>query len=164
MRDSWEEKMISEFADVVSGGTPSTQIESFWNGDINWITPTDLSKLNYPKIENSIKKITKLGLRNSSANLIPAESIVMSSRAPIGYFAVPSTQYTTNQGCKSIVVCNGQNVIFHYYNFLFNVFTFKNRGEGTTFAEISKKAIEILKFKNSTTTTTKKDSSNIKHL
>ena len=146
MRHSWQEKMVSEIGEVVSGGTPSTQVEAFWNGEVNWITPTDLSKLNYPKIEGSKKKITKLGLSNSSANLIPAKSIVMSSRAPIGYFAIPSIEYSTNQGCKSIILNNDEDVIFHYYNFLFNVFTFKNRGEGTTFAEISKKAIEILKF------------------
>jgi len=118
MRHSWQEKMVSEIGEVVSGGTPSTQVEAFWNGEVNWITPTDLSKLNYPKIEGSKKKITKLGLSNSSANLIPAKSIVMSSRAPIGYFAIPSIEYSTNQGCKSIILNNDEDVIFHYYNFL----------------------------------------------
>tara|TARA_R110001632_G_scaffold150870_3_gene268381 strand:- start:668 stop:1903 length:1236 start_codon:yes stop_codon:yes gene_type:complete len=147
MRDNWEDKMISEIGEVISGGTPSTQVEAFWNGNVNWITPTDLSKRNYPKIESSKKKITKLGLSNSSANLIPADSIVMSSRAPIGYFAIPSIEYATNQGCKSIILKNNEDANFHYYNFLFNVLTFKNRGEGTTFAEISKKTIEVLKFK-----------------
>lgn len=147
MKDSWERKRISEFAEVISGGTPSTSVEEFWNGDVVWITPSDLSKIKYPKIDSSIKKITELGLNNSSANLIPARSIVMSSRAPIGYFAIPTIDFSTNQGCKSIKLNNQQDELFHYYNFLFNVETFKKKGEGTTFAEISKKEIEKLVFK-----------------
>lgn len=147
MRDSWERKRISEFAEVISGGTPSTSVEEFWSGDVVWITPSDLSKIKYPKIDSSIKKITNLGLNNSSANLIPARSIVMSSRAPIGYFAIPTIDFSTNQGCKSIKLNNQQDELFHYYNFLFNVETFKKKGEGTTFAEISKKEIEKLVFK-----------------
>jgi type I restriction enzyme S subunit len=146
MRNSWVTKRILEFGEVISGGTPSTTVEEFWNGEVVWITPADLSKKQFPEINTSRKKITIQGLNSSSANLIPANSIVMSSRAPIGYFAVPSVDFSTNQGCKSIKLNNGQDSIFHYYNFLFNVEVFKRRGEGTTFAEISKKEVEKLSF------------------
>lgn len=146
MRDNWVTKQIFEFGDVISGGTPSTTIEEFWNGDIVWITPADLSKKQFPEIKTSGKKITLYGLKNSSANLIPAGSIVMSSRAPIGYFAVPSVDFSTNQGCKSVNINNENDSLFHYYNFLYNVDVFKKRGEGTTFAEISKKEVEKLYF------------------
>jgi len=146
MRDNWSTEKIEQFGEVISGGTPSTSVTEFWDGEIVWITPADLSKVKFPSVTSSLKKITEKGLKGSSATLIPAFSIVMSSRAPIGYFAVPEVEFTTNQGCKSIKLNNGQDPIFHYYNFLQNVDVFKRRGEGTTFAEISKKEIEKLKF------------------
>lgn len=146
MKDNWITKKILEFGEVISGGTPSTTVDEFWDGEIVWITPADLSKKQFPEINTSRKKITLQGLNSSSANLIPANSIVMSSRAPIGYFAVPSVDFSTNQGCKSIKLHIGEDSLFHYYNFLFNVEVFKRRGEGTTFAEISKKEVEKLSF------------------
>lgn len=146
MKDNWVKEPISKFGDVISGGTPSTTVDEFWDGDIVWITPADLSKTKFYPISDSAKKITLKGLNNSSANLIPRNSIAMSSRAPIGYFAIPTVNFATNQGCKSIKIFSNQEPLFHYYNFLFNVEVFKRRGEGTTFAEISKKEIEKLEF------------------
>ncbi|WP_271769273.1 restriction endonuclease subunit S [Aquimarina algiphila] len=145
--NNWEEKTVIEFASVLSGGTPSSSVSVFWNGDITWITPSDMSKLNSYKISKSQRMITSKGLNNSSAVLIPENSIVMSSRAPIGYFAVVDNEYSTNQGCKSIILKKNEVPLFHYYNFKFNVQKFINKGEGTTFIEISKKEIEQLKFK-----------------
>lgn len=147
MRDNWIKEPISNFADVISGGTPSTDVKEFWEGDIVWITPADLSKIKLATINTSGRKISKLGLNTSSANLIPKKSIVMSSRAPIGYFAVSSVDFATNQGCKSMVLKENQDTYFHYYNFVFNVEKFKIKGEGTTFSEISKKEIEKIEFK-----------------
>lgn len=146
MKDNWVTKSILDIGDVISGGTPSTTINEFWDGDVVWITPADLSKIHFPEIKTSGKKITLQGLSSSSANLIPAGSIVMSSRAPIGYFAIPSCNFSTNQGCKSVKLKVGNDALFHYYNFQFNVNVIKRRGEGTTFAEISKKELEKLCF------------------
>jgi type I restriction enzyme S subunit len=146
MRDNWQFKKISDLGNVTSGGTPPTNITEYWNGDIVWVTPADLSKIKFYNLTSSDKKITSIGLQNSSANLIPKGSIIMSSRAPIGYFAIPNIEFSTNQGCKSITLNKNQNNLFHYYNLIFNVEVFKRRGEGTTFAEISKKEIEQLKF------------------
>lgn len=143
---NWVKKKVLQIGQVVSGATPSTSKSEFWNGAINWITPNDLSKVKTPYISESDRKISKSGLESCSAQLIPSGNLVMSSRAPIGYFSIVLNEFTTNQGCKSIIFEKEQSSIFHYYNFLFNVNVFKEKGEGTTFAEISKKEIEKLEF------------------
>lgn len=142
----WEVKQINEIGEVISGGTPSSTVDEFWNGYIVWITPSDLSKLNKVTIDNSERKITNKGLKNSSALLIKKNSLVLSSRAPIGYCAVVTTDFTTNQGCKSISFKENHNVYYHYYNLMLNINRVKLKGEGTTFAEISKKELEKIKL------------------
>ncbi|MBI5713015.1 MAG: restriction endonuclease subunit S [Chloroflexi bacterium] len=92
-------------------------------------------------IHSSERRITKAGLKNSASHVLPANSLVISSRAPIGYFALPTKEFCTNQGCKSIVFNEEQDPEFHYYNILFRVKALKDKGHGTTFAEISKKAL-----------------------
>jgi type I restriction enzyme S subunit len=146
--NEWEVKTISEIAEVNSGGTPSSYISDFWNGEILWITPSDLSKLKFGEISNSERKITENGFKNSSAILIPKNSLVISSRAPIGYCAIVRKEFTTNQGCKSITFDENNNVDYYYYNVSFHVNKIKLKGEGTTFAEISKKELEKIQFVN----------------
>jgi len=143
---NWKTEAISEFGEVISGGTPATNIAEYWGGNVVWVTPADLSKIHFAPLWTSEKKISTIGLSNSSANLIPKKSIVISSRAPIGYIAVPEVDFSTNQGCKSVKLKPGHDPIFHYFNFKQHIEVFKRRGEGTTFAEISKKEIEKLQF------------------
>ena len=135
--EGWETKRFDEFGMIISGSTPSTSIPSFWGGDIVWVTPNDLSKLNTPYLYDSGKRITEKGLNGCSAHLLPARSLVMSSRAPIGYVALPTVQFCTNQGCKTVRLKSGFHPEFVYYNVLFNIDKIKNLGEGTTFSEIS---------------------------
>jgi type I restriction enzyme S subunit len=142
----WKTLTVPEFADVISGSTPATSIGEYWDGDIEWVTPVDLSKLHSRYLKSTIRKISKFGLGNSSTGLIPAKNIVMSSRAPIGYFAIPTNDFTTNQGCKSFKLYPQQDAEFHYYNFLLHIDYFKRFGSGSTFAEISKSDIEKLSF------------------
>jgi type I restriction enzyme, S subunit len=142
----WETKRFDEFGTIFSGSTPSTSIESFWDGEIVWITPYDLSRLNTPYLSDSSKRITEKGLNGCSAHLLPAGSVVMSSRAPIGYVALPTVPFCTNQGCKTIKLKNGFHSVFAYYNVLFNIDKVKNLGEGTTFAEISKAALSTVEL------------------
>ncbi len=142
----WKTLTVPEFADVISGSTPATSIGEYWDGDIEWVTPVDLSKLHSRYLKSTIRKISKLGLGNSSTGLIPANNVVMSSRAPIGYFAIPTNDFTTNQGCKSFKLYPQQDGEFHYYNFLLHIDYFKRFGSGSTFAEISKNDIEKLSF------------------
>ncbi len=105
--EGWETKRIDEIATIFSGSTPSTSIRSFWDGEIVWVTPNDLSKLKTPYLCDSGKRITEKGLNNCSAQLLPAGSLIISSRAPIGYVALPTVQFCTNQGCKTIRLKSG---------------------------------------------------------
>ena len=139
--EGWVTKQFDEIGMIFSGSTPSTSIHAFWNGEIVWVTPYDLSRLNTPYLSDSAKRITMKGLDGCSAHLLPAGSIVMSSRAPIGYVAIPTVDFCTNQGCKSIQLKDNFTSEFTYYNILFNIAKVKNLGEGTTFAEISKTAL-----------------------
>ena len=142
----WEVKRLDEIGQVISGGTPSSTVGEFWGGNILWVTPADLSTLKFGEVTNTERKITMQGLNSSSALMISKNSIVLSSRAPIGYCAIVKEDFTTNQGCKSISP-NLDNVPeFFYYNIVQHVHRIKLKGEGTTFAEISKKELEKLKF------------------
>ena len=140
MPEEWEVDYIGNIFDVISGATPATEIDEFWNGEINWITPNDLNKVEHVYINQSSRKITEKGLKNCSAQLIPINSIIMSSRAPIGYLAIALVEYTTNQGCKSFVIKNSNRDIseFYVFNLEFNMSKIKDLGTGTTFLEVSK--------------------------
>jgi type I restriction enzyme S subunit len=140
----WETKRFDEFGTIFSGSTPSTAIRSFWDGEIVWVTPYDLSRINTPYLNDSAKRITEKGLQGCSATLLPPKSLVMSSRAPIGYVALPTVSFCTNQGCKTMKLKSEINPEFAYYNVLFNIDKVKNLGEGTTFAEISKTALSTV--------------------
>lgn len=142
----WKESEIRQIGNVVSGGTPSTSSSGFWGGDILFVTPVDLSKINGVYINETERKISIEGLQNSSANLLPIGSLVISSRAPIGYVGVARRELTTNQGCKSIIPNAGFNSEFLYYSLLFNVERIKRLGAGSTFAEISKWDLEKVKL------------------
>jgi type I restriction enzyme S subunit len=146
MNNMWKDKRLDEIGEVISGATPNTSVNEYWDGRIEWITPNDLSKLKTRFITNSERKISTKGLNSCSAKLIPAGNLVMSSRAPIGYLAISTGEYCTNQGCKSIKLNKDQNAEFHYYNLLHNIQKVKNKGEGTTFLEISKSELQKLKF------------------
>jgi len=139
--DGWNTKRFDEFGDLFSGATPSTSDSSYWDGDIVWITPADLSGLSSRHIRSSAKKITLKGLDACSTHLMPVGSVVMSSRAPIGYVALPTVPFCTNQGCKTIRLREGYDPDFTYFNILFNVKKIQDLGEGTTFAEVSKTAL-----------------------
>ncbi len=137
----WITRSFDQFGDVFSGSTPSTANRSYWNGSIVWVTPNDLSKLNTRYVFDSDKRITEQGLKACSATLLLPKSIIISARAPIGYVAISTIDFCTNQGCKSIRVKSEFDPEFTYYNIIFNIEKLKRLGEGTTFAEISKTAL-----------------------
>jgi type I restriction enzyme S subunit len=142
----WKTRRLDEMGEIVSGSTPATGVPAFWNGDIVWVTPYDLSRLKSPYLADSAKKITPIGLAGSSTHLLPAKSLVMSSRAPIGYLALPIVDFCTNQGCKTFKLKSEIEPEFAYYNVAFNMHKIKNLGEGTTFAEISKTALSTIEM------------------
>ena len=143
----WEVKMIQEIGEVVSGGTPKTKEDSYWDGNISWITPKDLSNFTERYIEVGERSITELGLKNSSAKLLPKGTVLFSSRAPIGYLAIARKELCTNQGFKNIV-CDKK---YSSNEFLFYMLKAKKNeiesiAGGSTFKEVSGKVVKEFKI------------------
>ena len=142
----WEQRKLGEIANIVGGGTPSTSISEYWNGDIDWYAPAEMEGKRYAN--GSAKKITKLGLQNCSAQILPAgRTILFTSRAGIGKMAILKRPGSTNQGFQSLVLNQEINPYF-IYSLCDEI---KEKAEsvaaGSTFLEISGKAlgnIEIL--------------------
>lgn len=142
---AWEEKKLDEVCDIVGGGTPSTLEESFWNGGIQWFTPTEIKDNKYAK--KSLRTITNLGVNKSSAKILPVGSILLTTRATLGEMAILTTEATTNQGFQSLVVKNNINNEFIYYlGDKIKKYCYKS-ASGSTFLEISKSVLGKFKFK-----------------
>lgn len=134
----WVEKKLSELGVVVGGATPSTKVElNYLNGDIPWITPKDLSGFHGRYIDRGERNITKLGLSSCSTQIMPANSVLFTSRAPIGYIAIAKNPVCTNQGFKSIVPNAETDYLFLYYLLKYNKVKIEALGSGTTFKEVS---------------------------
>ena len=134
---------MKEIGNIISGGTPSTNNPSYWDGDIPWITPKDLSKNTDRYIYNGERNITIEGLNNSSAKIVPYNTVLLSSRAPIGYLALAGTKLCTNQGFKSII-CNDKTILPEYLYYLLKtkIDDLINISSGSTFLELSKTSFE----------------------
>ena len=143
----WEEKSIGSLGKIYSGGTPSTSNTEYWDGDINWITPTDITKQDSRYINSSLRKITLEGLENSSAKLVPADSLLICTRATIGAMAITSHEMCTNQGFKNIVPNRKTNIEFVYYLLTYNKHKMISKASGSTFLELSKTSFESMEFK-----------------
>jgi len=141
---SWVQATISDLGKVVSGGTPSTKENSYWGGNISWISPSDLTGYRNKHIDKGAKSITLDGLKNSSATIMPAGSIHFSSRAPIGYTVISATDMTTNQGFKSLAPAQGIFNEYIYYYFKSAKQLAESKATGTTFKEISGTAFSKL--------------------
>jgi len=129
---------LRDIGQIVGGGTPRTDEPSYWNnGDIPWITPADLSGYNKKHIAEGSRDITKKGLSESSATLMPAGSVLFSSRAPIGYVVIASRDVSTNQGFKSICPFVPGCSEYVYCYLQAQVDEICSRASGTTFKEIS---------------------------
>lgn len=142
----FKEYRISELGNVVGGGTPSTVADDYWNGDIPWITPKDLTGYTSVYISYGETFITKQGLNKSAAKLLPKNTVLFSSRAPIGYVALAKNPICTNQGFKSII-CDETKVspLYFYYYIKTNLDYIKLFGSGATFPEISGNAMKNIK-------------------
>ena len=129
---------MGKVADIVGGGTPSTKVKEYWNGNINWYSPIEIGTSIYAS--ESVKKITQLGLEKSSAKLLPKGTVLFTSRAGIGNTAILMKEATTNQGFQSIVPKKG--VLNSYFIFTETPFLKKYgeiNGAGSTFVEVSGK-------------------------
>jgi len=135
----WEVRRLDELAAIRSGGTPSTGIDRFWDGEIPWCTPTDITQLNGNKyLTRTNRTITQEGLANSSAELVPANSVVMTSRATIGECAINTAPVTTNQGFKNFIPFDTTDTEFLYYLLQTQKQGFIRLCGGSTFLEIGK--------------------------
>lgn len=136
--EEWKECTLSDLGTIVGGATPSTKDSSnYENGSIAWITPKDLSTYTERFISHGERNITEKGLKSCSAQLMPPNSILFTSRAPIGYIAGAKNEVCTNQGFKSIIPNKDTDFMFLYYLLRYNKDNIENLGSGTTFKEVS---------------------------
>lgn len=137
MKKGWQTKRIGDVCDVVNGGTPKTGVTEYWGGHHLWITPAEMGKRRSPYVEDTERKLTDAGLRDSSARMIPPYSVVLSSRAPIGHLVINTKPMSTNQGCKSLVLGRELEHKFLYYYLSSVVELLESLGTGATFKELS---------------------------
>jgi type I restriction enzyme S subunit len=136
-KKNWRKCTLADLGEIVGGATPYTKIVDYYNGEIAWITPKDLSDFQGRFIARGERNITNDGLNSCSARLIPPYSILFTSRAPIGYVAIAKNELCTNQGFKSIIPSANTDYLFLYYLLLYNRNIIENMGSGTTFKEVS---------------------------
>lgn len=137
MKEGWKKVKIEEIGEVISGGTPKTSILEYWNGDIVWLTPKDFSNNDNKYWKKGERNITREGLKNSSARLMPKGTILFSSRAPIGYLGIAEVELCTNQGFKNLIVNQNYDNEFIYYLLKYETTNIENIANGSTFKEIS---------------------------
>ena len=143
----WIECTLEDIGEIVGGATPSTKREDYYGGDIPWITPKDLSSFKGRYISNGERNLTEEGLASCSAQMMPPNTVLFTSRAPIGYVAIAAQSVCTNQGFKSIVVNENADPLFVYYLLKHNKDAIEAMGSGTTFKEVSGKTMRSVKVR-----------------
>ena len=137
--EGWEKKKIYDVCDTIGGGTPSTKVQEYYEGgNISWVTPTDITRNNSLCLLATEKKITQEGLDHSSAKMLPAETILMTSRASVGYFGICDFEVCTNQGFISCVPFKKNIQMYLLYNLMSRVEEIRTKAGGSTYLEISK--------------------------
>ena len=140
----WEAKLVDDIAEVFNGATPSTTDGQNYGGDIVWITPKDLSDQKHKFVYYGERNISQTGYDSCSTHLLPINTILMSSRAPIGLLAIAKTELCTNQGFKSFVPKKDSMAAYLYYYLQIHIKQIEQLGTGTTFKEVSRE--DVLKF------------------
>lgn len=148
--DEWEQRKLGELAEIVGGGTPSTSVDSYWDGDIDWYAPAEIGEQIY--LKSSQRKITEEGLNKSSAKVLPVGTVLFTSRAGIGKTAILLKEGCTNQGFQSIVP--NKDKLDSYFIFTRSE-ELKRYGEtvgaGSTFVEVSGKQLANMELMMPTT-------------
>lgn len=139
--DVWEQRKLGDIATITGGGTPSTNISEYWNGDIDWYSPVEIGEKRYAS--GSIRKITKLGLEKSSAKILPVGTVLFTSRAGIGNTAILQVEGCTNQGFQSITPNSKELDTYFLYTMTSKLKRYGEvTGAGSTFVEVSGKQME----------------------
>jgi type I restriction enzyme S subunit len=154
---AWPKVRLDDCSRIVAGATPSTSVDEYWNGDICWATPKDLSNLESPYLDDTPRKITQSGLENCAAEILPVNSVLFSSRAPIGLVAINRVPTATNQGFKNFIPDTSKLLP----EFLFHWLRAKrayldNLGNGATFKEVSKATVSRIEIELPTVAEQKK--------
>jgi type I restriction enzyme S subunit len=145
-RDDWTETTIGSIAEVVGGGTPSTKVTEYWGGEIVWLTPTEVVPRDGQEIFDSERHITTAGLRNSGAQLLPQGSVILTSRASVGFVALAGIELCTNQGFQSLIPNDYTLAKFLMFWVQANRHRFESRAAGSTFKEISRSNVKSMKL------------------
>ena len=135
----WTERPLAELATITSGGTPSRDVEAFWDGEIPWVTPTDISACDTNVLSQTKERISRRGLSASSARLVPAGSILLTSRATVGEARIAGLAVSTNQGFKSLTATAAMDSRFLFYQVQRCRGLFERYAAGSTFVEIGKR-------------------------
>ena len=145
--EEWRVASIADICDTVGGGTPSTKIQSYYEkGDILWVTPTDITRNFSLALLDTEKKITPEGLKNSSAKILPAETILMTSRASVGFFGMCKYEVCTNQGFISCIPKRENLQMYLLFNLKSRIEEIRQKAGGSTYLEISKTVFRELKI------------------
>ena len=139
----WEEKKLGEVSEIIAGGTPETNVPEYWDGEIQWYTPTEISER---FVARSKRTISKAGLANSSAKLLPAGTILFTSRATIAELSFATEECATNQGFQSLIVNVNNNSGFIFYWIKNYKKIFIRKSQGSTFLEINKTEMTKIKI------------------
>ncbi|MBN2683097.1 MAG: restriction endonuclease subunit S [Bacteroidales bacterium] len=138
MPDGWNIRQLGDIIEVKGGTTPSTKIPEYWDGDISWTSPKDLSNIQFPVLLDTDKRITELGLKKISSGLLPKGTLLLSSRAPIGYLAISNIPVAINQGYIAILCKKEVSNLFMLFWLKQNMNKVLEKANGSTFLEISK--------------------------
>ncbi len=140
----WEARQLGEIAHVVGGGTPKSSVPEYWDGNIKWCTPTDITGTPGKYLNRTTRTISQEGLKASAATLLPEGALLLCTRATIGELKIAATPISTNQGFKALVCGSGVSNEFLYYKLLTMKQHLIEKSSGSTFLEISKKDIVSL--------------------
>lgn len=145
--EEWKEQQLGDCADIVGGGTPDTANSEYWDGDIDWYSPAEIGDKIF--IDRSKRKITQLGLKESSAKVLPIGTVLFSSRAGIGSTAILAKEGATNQGFQSIIPHNGKLDTYFIFSRTRELKKYgETNGAGSTFIEVSGKQMESMPIIN----------------
>ena len=137
MNSGWQLKKLDDVCEIVTGGTPKTSVKEYWDGTHLWITPAEMGKRPSPYVSDTERKLTDSGLAECSAKLLPPNSVILSSRAPIGHLVINTEPMATNQGCKGLIPNKALDHKFLFYYLAANVELLNELGTGATFKELS---------------------------
>ena len=138
----WVSRRIGDLGRIVGGGTPSTKEPAYFGGDVPWLTPRDLSGSHERRVRRGARNLSRKGLANSSAKLLPPRTVLLSTRAPVGYVAIAANPIATNQGFRSVIVEPEHDPGFLYYWLKANTQELERHATGSTFKELSGSALK----------------------